>query len=162
MRIGFDFDGVIVEPIHFDGDIPKYNSAILKAKLQINPMKFKNNSDDKIFIITGRCFDNYLATKNWLHFYLPKFKLNNLFFINPYLSTQISNIFDNYEDYIEQIAFLKYKKIAELNIDIYFEDNEIIAKYLKNNIGKECKIILVKNDISVQDLIKEVTQNEND
>lgn len=161
-KIGFDFDGVIAEKVSFDGDLKKHRNNLLNAKPLLNPYRIKR-SDDKIYIITGRYTEHYFPTTKWLNKHYPKFDLNNLYFVNQleFKNDYCNRSHSNYLRFILHISRMKLKMIAKLDIDIYFEDNEIIIRYLRFFIGKKCKIIDIK-DVETTEFkkwIKEVDKN---
>lgn len=145
-KIGFDFDGVLAEKVSFDGDLKKYRKNLLKAKPLLNPCKIKR-SDDKIYIITGRCIENYYSTIKWLNKYYYNFDINNLFFVNEISENKIHTGFKNINTFRLYIAKMKYRKIVKLDLDVYFEDDEVIIKFLRQHCIK-CKIINIKDIIT--------------
>lgn len=140
-KIGFDFDGVLAEKVFFDNDLVKYRKNLLNAKPLLNPYRIKR-SDDKIYIITGRYTEHYYHTVEWLNKHYPKFNFNNLYFANK---LEFIAKYYNLPKYIKYISRMKLNIIKNLDLDIYFEDDEFTIKFLRFHIGRKCKIIDIKD-----------------
>jgi hypothetical protein len=138
MRIGLDLDGVLCDTdtnyVRLCVGIPPYDADMEKRKemekvyfssrnLLLNPEDFVDEVDE-YFVITGR--DEEVmgeVTRKWCRKYVPNAK----------------DILVG--EYWKPVKDAKAKKIIELDLDVYFDDDPSIVKALREVLPERIKVI---------------------
>jgi uncharacterized HAD superfamily protein len=104
--------------------------------LDLNPSLFKNSTDDKIILITGRSMYTKELTISWLG--QRNIKYDKLIFadIHPPAKVLTSKL----EDWYQYQASKKAEILKDEKIEVYFEDTPSVIKYLRE-LCPEIKII---------------------
>ena len=139
MRIGFDLDGVLCDTdinyLRLWVSVPPYDEDMEKRKEMekiyfssrkplLDPETFVGEGDE-YYVITGR--DEEIGgevTRRWCNKYVPNAK--GVFLVG---------------EYWKPVKDAKAKKIIELGLDIYIEDDPLIVKTLRKALPEEIKVI---------------------
>jgi uncharacterized HAD superfamily protein len=142
LKIGFDLDGVVFEQHlgtlrlfdlyakdNFDELMLYYCSSL---KMQINPLDYTAEGDE-IYFVTGRKQSIGEITERWAKKYFPMAKLYVTGKTIPINGVAVS-------DWSKKVAYEKSVVINGEKLDIFFEDNPVVVKTLRE-ICPNCKII---------------------
>lgn len=155
MKIGFDLDGVLFEPIEFNGDLPAYNRQVESPKVKLNINRILNNTRHEVYIITGRSIDIADITRKTVKDAFPNFDTAKIIMANNYHSGQIDKVF-RYSDYRYYIACQKFEWLKKLRLNYYFEDNPIIIDLLhgwQRQQKTDCLVVDIRCKVFVGELI---------
>jgi len=133
LRIGFDLDGVLCDVdkalLAWIGRIKDEKTRKIvemwyyrNRKPLLNPRLFLHEDDEGV-IITGRPERVKEITEKWCKKFYPEFELHVLC-LKDWRNMKL-------QSWYEYVAKEKVKKIRELGINVYFEDNTEVVKFMR-------------------------------
>jgi len=144
MKIGFDLDGVLcdidVAVLRMLDNIPNEDVKTSveewyyrERKPLLNPKLFLRTSDE-FHIITSRPKRLAKLTMRWVGHYYPNSKLHIVF------QDTIKNGDQDVANYCKKKVAIKARKINELGIDVFFDDEAESFDYFRE-LCPNCKVI---------------------